>query len=150
MAPSPVGSKAPDLPGVDLGAGPTALFFYKVTCPVCQMAAPALQAFEAAYPGRVVGIGQDPQTKLDDFARTYGLTFGSHVDSPPYPVSDTYGVSVVPTLFVVDARGVIDAVMESWDRDGINQASKRLAELLHRPYAQISQPGDGLPSFRPG
>jgi len=81
-----VGSTAPPIEGIDFGTGPMALFFYKVTCPVCQMAAPKVQGFEPAYPGRIVGIGQDPEEKLASFEREFGVTFLSLVDATPYDV----------------------------------------------------------------
>lgn len=149
MPPLPAGASAPPVPGVDVAADPTALFFYKVTCPVCQLAAPKVQSFESAYPGRIVGIGQDAPEKLHDFARHYGLTFGSNTDTPPYPVSDAYGIRVVPTTFLV-AHGTIEAVAESWDRDGLNDLSARLARLIGVEPVPISVAGDGLPPFRPG
>jgi hypothetical protein len=40
MSPLQVGAVAPEVPGVRFGEGPVGLFFYKVTCPTCQMAAP--------------------------------------------------------------------------------------------------------------
>lgn len=144
------GATAPPIPDVDLTARPTALFFFKVTCPVCQMAAPKVESFERAYPGHIVGIGQDPSPELDEFGREFGMTFGTKTDAPPYDVSNAYAIEVVPTLFVVDASGsVVDAV-ESWDRDGYNRASEVLAELTGMPAVSISDRGDGLPPFRPG
>ena len=150
MTPIAPGSDAPAVPDVDFGAGPTALVFYKVTCPVCQMAGPKLETFERAYPGRNVGIGQDPPEKLDAFSREYGLTFPSRPDLPPYEVSNAYGIRVVPTVVLVGADGRVEALAESWDREGLNELSRRLAELAGDPYTPISEPADGLPAFRPG
>jgi peroxiredoxin len=144
------GAKAPAIPGIDFGSGPQALFFYKVTCPVCQMAAPKAQAFEQAYPGRIVGIGEDPPGKLAAFRDQFGMTFPSVVDAPPYGVSNAYGIRVVPTTFLVDADGTILETVESWDREGLNRISARLAELVQTEPALISDPSDGLPPFRPG
>jgi peroxiredoxin len=145
------GTDAPAIPGVDLGGGgPLALFFYKVTCPVCQMAGPNVQAFEEAYPGRIVGIGQDPPEALGRFEAEHAMTFDSVPDLPPYDVSNAYGIEVVPTLFLVDGAGTVRAVAESWDREGFNEISRRLGDLLGKAYRPISVPGDGLPAFRPG
>jgi peroxiredoxin len=144
------GTAAPPIPGVAMGEGPRALFFYKVTCPVCQMAAPKVQSFEEAYPGLITGVGQDPEAKLGAFAREHGMTFPQRSDEPPYSVSMAYGIRVVPTLFVVDADGIIVSSTESWDREGLNAGSRKLAELAGLPYRSISEPGDGLSPFRPG
>ncbi|MDP9296220.1 MAG: redoxin domain-containing protein [Actinomycetota bacterium] len=144
------GSDAPGIDGVELGSEPRALFFYKVTCPVCQMAAPKAQAMEEAYPGTVVGIGEDPPDALAAFGEQYGMALPSVTDEEPFPASDSYGISSVPTLFLVDVNGVIEDVVQSWDRQGFNRVSARLAELTGSPYVEISDAADGLPSFRPG
>jgi hypothetical protein len=143
------GSPAPPVPGLDLAEGPRALWFYKVTCPVCQLVAPLSQGLEAAYPGTVAGIGQDPMEALDDYAARYGWSFASTPDLPPYGVSDAYGIRVVPTLVLVN-DGTVAGVVESWDRDGYNRLSSQLAELAGHPAALLSQDNDGLPPFRPG
>ena len=150
MAPLAPGSAAPPIDGIDLGTGPKALFFYKVTCPVCRMAAPKSAALHDAYPGRIVGIGEDPAAKLVEFAREYGVGFDSVPDPPPYAASSAYGIETVPTLFVIDARGVIVETVESWDRGGYNRASAALAKLTGLPYVEVSNEHDGLPPFRPG
>jgi thiol-disulfide isomerase/thioredoxin len=150
MAPLAPGTAAPPIDGLDHVEGPVALFFYKVSCPVCQMVAPMVAAAGGAYPGRFVGIGEDPQPKLDAFAGEHGLPFGSVPDLPPYPASDAYGLDTVPTLFVVDADGTIVETVESWDRDGYNRASRTLARLAGVDYQEVSNDGDGMPPFRPG
>jgi thiol-disulfide isomerase/thioredoxin len=144
-----VGSPAPEIADATQ-EGPHALVFYKVTCPTCQMAAPAIDGFERAYPGRIRGIGQDPAAKLSSFAREFGMGFRSVSDAAPYLASKAYGIEHVPTLVVVDAEGRVADVVESWDRDGYNRASSALASLLGVPPAAISVEGDGLPAFRPG
>ena len=149
MSPLGPGTIAPPIPGVSFGE-PTALFFYKVTCPVCQMAAPKVAGFERAYPGAIVGVGEDPPAKLERFDQEFGLGFASVPDLEPYDASNAYGLVSVPTLFVVGADGAIVSTVESWDRDAYNEASRVLAGLLRRPYAEISNAADGLPAFRPG
>lgn len=143
------GSAAPSIPGVAFSDGPLALFFYKVTCPVCQMVAPKTQTFAHAYPGRIIGIGQDPEEKLATFDQRFGMSFERISDLPPYELSNAYGIRVVPTLFLVKDGHVTESV-ESWDRDGFNRVSRRLADVTGMEYAPISGEGDDLPPFRPG
>jgi peroxiredoxin len=150
MAPLRPGAAAPRIAGVDLSSRPAALFFYKVTCPVCRMSAPKATALERAYPGSMTGIGQDPVAGLEAFSREHGLGFGSIADAPPYPVSDAYGIEVVPTLFVIDDSGMVADAVESWDRAGYERASRALAGLTGAPYVEVSNANDGLPPFRPG
>jgi thiol-disulfide isomerase/thioredoxin len=141
------GAAPPPVPGVDLAGGPRALFFYKVTCPVCQMAAPVATGLETAYPGTFQGVGQDPPDRLQAFGEEYGLVIPTTPDSPPYDVSESYGIEVVPTLVLVH-EGRVDRVVQSWDRDEYEGIASRLSELTGRPATSVA--GDGLPAFRPG
>jgi thiol-disulfide isomerase/thioredoxin len=143
------GEQAPAFEGATQ-PGAHALAFYKVTCPTCRMAAPALERFEAVYPGRIRGIGQDPAVELATFSDETGMTFPSIPDEPPYDASTAYGIEHVPTVLVVDAGGKVVEVVEAWDRDGFNRASRTLADLLRVPASVISDPSDGLPAFKPG
>jgi thiol-disulfide isomerase/thioredoxin len=143
------GADAPPIDGVDLEGGPRALWFHKVTCPVCQLAAPVAERLGAAYPERLVGLGQDPEDQLRQFQSAYGTRFEVISDAPAYGVSGRYGLAVVPTLVLVD-RGTVLDVVESWDRDGYNRVSARLAELIGVEPSVVSTVEDGLPSFRPG
>jgi len=144
------GATAPPIPGVTFGGGPRLLAFYKVTCPVCRMAAPKIQALADRYPDAVVPLGQDPAEKLTEFADEYGLTHAALPELPPYETSDAYGVGTVPTLFLVGDDGTVLETVESWSREGYNGVAYRLAELTGREYEPVSEPGDGLPPFRPG
>ncbi len=144
------GSRAPAIPGVEFGGKPRVIFFYKVTCPVCQMSAPHVERFQQAYPGAITGVGEDPPAQLADFAREHGMSFGNVPDEVPFTVSDAYGLEAVPTLVLVGADGMVADTVESWDREGFNRVSSELSEMLGLPYAPISEEGDGLPPFRPG
>jgi len=150
MSPLAVGELAPPIPGIDFSDGPFGLFFFKVTCPTCQLSAPKMRGFEEAYPGRVIGIGQDPEVSLARFSKDYDMSIASVEDAPPYRVSDAYAVVSVPTLYLVGADGRILESVGAWDRAGFNSVSERLAELTSSPAALISVPGDGLPEFKPG
>jgi thiol-disulfide isomerase/thioredoxin len=142
------GAPAPPIAGASAD-GPHALVFYKVTCPVCQMAAPKLQALGDAFPDRVIAVGQDAPDLLSGFGDEYGMRLPVLVDLAPYEASEAYGVRTVPTLFLVNDGTVLDTV-EGWDREGVNRVAGRLAELTRSPYRPVSEPGDGLPPFRPG
>jgi len=124
--------------------------FYKVTCPVCQIAAPKISRLAEAYPGHVVAVGQDPTAELEVFSADYDFSVQSTPDLAPYPVSAAYGVEVVPTLFLVGEDDTVADAVQSWDREGINRISTELAELIGAESVVISSPSDGLPAFRPG
>lgn len=150
MSPIAVGEVAPPVPGVEFGSGPVALVFYKVTCPVCQMASPKIDLLASAYPERFVGVGQDPPDELEAYGREFGMRIRTTADLPPYDVSNAYWIDVVPTLVLVGSDGKVADAVVSWDREGYNRASARLAELTGAEAVIVSEEGDGLPAFRPG
>ncbi len=123
--------------------GDVVLAFFKVTCPVCQMAAGKVQALADAGV-RVTAIGEDPPPALAAYAERYGQRVPTVSEPRPYRVSDAYGISVVPTLVLVGADGVVRDKVVGWDRERWNA----LAAAAGAP--PVSREGDGLPSFRPG
>ena len=149
-----IGERAPALGLVDIdtgepvnepwGAGEVALAFFKVSCPVCQMAAPKVAALAEAGV-RVVAVGEDPTAKLVRFRDQFGQVVTTVTEPPPYPVSAAYGLEAVPSLVLVGADGTVRDVVASWDRVGWNRLAATAG--AHGP---ISDPSDGLPSFRPG
>lgn len=150
MSPLQVGDVAPEIPGVEFADAPLGLFFYKVTCPTCQVAAPTMRHFERAFPGRVVGIGQDPEPELARFTQEFGMGIASVEDVPPYPVSDAYAVESVPTLYLVGPDGRLVEAVGAWERDGFNRVAMTLAELTGAEPVVVSTPDDGRPDFKPG
>ncbi len=135
---------------VAFGEGPVGLFFYKISCPTCQIAAPTMRQFERAFPGRVMGVGQDPEPALERFAHEHDMGIASIEDAPPYRLSDAYGVESVPTLFLVGDDGRVLESVGAWDRDGFNHVAATLAELTGSDVALVSTPDDGRPDFKPG
>jgi hypothetical protein len=143
------GLEAPSFPAIE-HAGPHALVFYKSTCSVTKMAGPPLARLGEAFPGAVLGVGQDPQPTLDAFAAEQAWAFPQVPDLAPYEASDAYGIASAPTVIVIDDAGRVADVVESWDRDGMNRAAGTLAALLGVDAPTISTPDDGLPDFKPG
>jgi thiol-disulfide isomerase/thioredoxin len=150
VSPLEVGDTAPEIPGIRFGDGPVGLLFYKVTCPTCQLAAPVMGHFHRAFPGRVIGIGQDPEPDLARFTATYEMGIDSIEDAPPYEVSDGYAVVSVPTLFLVGDDGRVAEAVGAWDRAGFNRVAATLAHRIGSAPVVVSTPDDGLPEFKPG
>jgi peroxiredoxin len=123
--------------------GDAVLVFFKVTCPVCQLAAPKVQAL-ADGGARVVAIGEDPPEKLEKYAAKYGQRAPTVSEPAPYPVSEAYGLEAVPTVFLVGRDGVIADAVAGWDREGWNRVAAAAGA------SRVSDAGDGLPPFRPG
>ncbi|HEX2042634.1 MAG TPA: redoxin domain-containing protein [Acidimicrobiales bacterium] len=124
-------------------AGGSVLVFFKVTCPVCHMVAPKVTALaDAGVP--VLAIGQDPPAKLVTYADDKGQAVPTVSDVAPYPVSSSFGIASVPTLFDVGPDGVITNAVAAWDRERWN------AVAAAHGAPPLSSDGDGLPPYRPG
>jgi peroxiredoxin len=149
------GDRAPSfgLPDIDTGErvsdpwrdaeASTVLAFFKVTCPVCQMAAPMVQAMSDSG-AVVIAVGQDPAPALVAFRDRWAQSVPTLSESRPYRVSDAYGLVSVPSLFLVAPDGPLLDAVRGWDREGWNRVAVAAGG---RP---ISAAGDGLPPFRPG
>jgi peroxiredoxin len=150
VSPLQVGDVAPPIELVVPPEGPYGLFFFKVTCPTCRLAAPTMRTFDQVFPGRVLGIGQDPQPALDRFADEHEMGIATVEDAPPYPLSDAFAVESVPTLFLIaDDRRVLECV-GAWDREGFDRVAATLADLTGAEPVRVSERGDGRPDFQPG
>src|SRR3954465_3797031 len=104
-----------------LESGLVVLAFFKVSCPVCQMAFPFFERLHQAYRGKnvsVIGISQDSAKDTAAFARQFGITFPLALDNAKtYPASNAYGLTNVPTLFLVNRHEEIEVSSVGWSRD---------------------------------
>jgi peroxiredoxin len=123
--------------------GTAVVAFFKVTCPVCQMVAPKVTALGEGG-ARILAIGQDPPAALVRYAGEHGQRVPTVSEAAPYGVSSAYGVSSVPSLFVIEPGGVVADAVAGWDRDRWNA----VAASVGAPAVSVE--GDGLPVFRPG
>jgi len=135
--------------------GPVVAAFFKVSCPVCQMAFPYLERIFKAYNKSgtftFVGISQDSASDTQAFNRSFGVTFPVLLDPVgKYPASNAYGLTNVPTFFVISPEGAIDTSSVSWSKSEVEELNRKLAELSNIAPAQIFQPGEKVAEFKPG
>ncbi len=125
--------------------GAAVLAFFKVTCPVCQFTFPYLERIHKAGRLPVYGISQNCAEDTRDFNREFGITFPTLLDSEEsgFAVSNTFGISSVPTLFLVEPDGTIAQVSEGWHKGDIAQLGARAG--VH-PFRD----GERLPDAKAG
>ncbi len=129
------------------------LAIIKVTCPTCQYALPFLErVYQKIKEARIPfwGIVQDPMDKAKEFAKQYGTTFPYLIDDNPYAVSKSFGISIVPTWFVVDGDLKIIAFGESWVREEYVKLATLLAEKTGVEIAGLFNPGENVAELKPG
>ena len=165
MAALTAGTKAPDisLGAVDgktfslqeaLKKGPVLAAFFKVSCPVCQYTFPYLERLHKAQGSNkitIVGISQDDKRNTSVFLKDYGVTFTTLLDDPNgYPVSNAYGLTNVPTWFLIAQDGEIEMSSVGWAKKEVEDLNIRLAELQQTPPRPLFQPGEDVRDFRAG
>ncbi len=160
------GVMAPDfsLPTVDgkqislqdtLRQGPVLLAFFKVSCPVCQYAFPFFERiFQSNRSGKVtvLGVCQDTPKKAKAFVQEFGVSFPVAIDdeSNGYAVSNAYGLTNVPTLFLITPDGEIEVSSVGWSKRDVEAINQRLAEYRHQPPSPIWRAGESIQEFRGG
>ena len=109
-----------------LRRGPVLLAFFKVSCPVCQLALPFLDRIgKGTLP--VVAISQDPERATRQFHQTYGICLPTLLDRDEerYPASNALGIQHVPTMFLVEPDGVISSVVEGFRKADLESIGLR-------------------------
>ncbi len=87
---------------------PVLLSFSASWCPSCREGAPVLQAVHERHPDLavlLVACGEDAAT-AQAFAKEYGITFPVTLD-PTNKASRDYRVYSIPSVFLIDAKGII-------------------------------------------
>jgi len=128
-----------------LAAGPALLAFYKVSCPVCQLTFPYLERLAAGSSIQIIGISQDDDNSTKGFNQRFGVTFPTLLDQSKenYPASNAYGISTVPSLFLVEKSGEVAKSFSGF--------SKRDLETLgERAGVQPFRSEENVPDWKAG
>jgi len=165
MAALTAGTQAPEisLPALDgkkfnlreaLQRGPVLAAFFKVSCPVCQYTFPYLERLHKAYGDQkftIVGISQDDRRNTEAFLKEYGITFPTLLDDPKgYAVSNAYGLTNVPTMFLIGQDSEIEVSSVGWFKKEIEEINQKLAESQKTPPRPLFQAGEEVRDFRAG
>src|SRR5260370_14437830 len=136
------GDQAPDFELEDLSGrrvtrsaiareNPVLLGFLKVSCPVCDYTFPFLEGLYRGRSNQEIGmyaISQDGAKSTREFNAEFGVTMPTFLDKEVegYPASNAYGLSQVPSLFLVEPDGVISQALMGFDKKGLLALGRRL------------------------
>jgi peroxiredoxin len=136
-----------------LEKGPVVAAFFKVSCPVCQFTFPFLERLFKTY-GRgevtFVGISQDDAKATKDFAHKFSPTFPMALDEKGYPASNAYGLSMVPTVFLIDPDGTVRISSMGFVKQDLEAIAKHLAARSKMASSVLFRPDERIPEQKPG
>jgi len=135
--------------------GPVVATFFKISCPVCQFTFPFLQRLYQRYGDDSVnflGISQDDAKATAGFAREYGATFPMVLDEKEkgYPASIAYGLTNVPTIFLIDTDGAVRVASMGFVKDDLERIAAELAERRKIAPSPLFRPNESVPANKPG
>ena len=136
-----------------LQKGPVVAAFFKISCPVCQFTFPFLERLYKKYGGDGVtflGISQDDARATKEFAREYGVTFPMVLDEKGYPASNAYGLTNVPTIFLIEPEGAVRVSCMGFDKNDLETIGSELAQRRKIPATALFKPGESVPAHKPG
>jgi peroxiredoxin len=139
-----------------LRRGPVVLAFFKVTCPVCQYAFPLYdRVYRHLKNSNVtfVGVSQNEEDETEQFMRQYDVTFPVLLDDvKKYPVSNAYGLTNVPTLFLISQDGTIEVSGVGWSKSDVEEVARRVSQngKVAKAGAPVFKPGEDVADFRAG
>ncbi|MGO9897196.1 MAG: peroxiredoxin family protein [Bryobacteraceae bacterium] len=125
-------------------ARPVLIAFFKIGCPVCQMTLPFLERLHAAGTLAVYGISQNDAADTRGFLGEFGISLPVLLDPEDrFPASNAYGITHVPTLFLIGPGLKIGRAIEGWVKAEIEW----LGELAG---VQVIRADERVPVLRPG
>ena len=136
-----------------LGNGAVALSFFKVSCPVCQFTFPFLERLFQRYGGDGVtflSVSQDNASASRDFGREYGVTFPILLDDSRYTVSNAYGLTMVPTVFLIEPDGKVKVSSMGFVKADLESIAGSLADRQKIAHSPVFLSNESIPAVKPG
>ena len=134
--------------------GPVVAAFFKISCPVCQFTFPFLERLHKRYGGEgvtILGISQDEARSTTKFAKEYGATFPILIDDEDgYVVSNAYGLTSVPTIFLIETDGTVKVSGTGFDKKDLETIAAELAERKKISLTPLFRSDEVVPANKPG
>ncbi len=133
--------------------GPVVVAFFKISCPVCQFTFPFLERLHRKYAGDgvdILGVSQNGARDTQKFCKEYGVTFPVVLDEAGYPVSNAYGISNVPTIYLIDSARSVKIGCMGFGKQDLETIAAALAARRKLPSAPLFLPNEIIPAYKPG
>jgi peroxiredoxin len=99
----------------------------------------------------IIGVSQNPKGDTAKFLREYGISFRILLDDPNhYTASNAYGLTNVPSIFLIPPAGEIEVSCVGWSRRDLEEMNRRLAEAAAARPAQLFHRGEDVIDWKAG
>jgi peroxiredoxin len=139
--------------GDALKNGPVLAAFFKVSCPTCQFTVPFLERIHEQYGDAkfsVLGVSQNDSRDTQEFLKEYGLKFPTLIDDGSFVASNQYGLTNVPTLFLISPGGKIQVSSVGFAKADLETIAAEAARASGKPPKPLFRPGEVIPDYKPG
>ena len=131
------------------------LTFFKISCPTCQSSLHFIDRLDrklASVNARVWAISQDPVDHTRMFNREFGIELPQLFDSEDegFPVSEAYGLTYVPTTFLIEPDNRIAQVSVAWDRAEFEDMARTFAAAAGVTELSLFDDGEHVDETRLG
>jgi peroxiredoxin len=136
-----------------LKEGPVLAAFFKVSCPTCQFTFPFLERIYEMYGGgnfTFWAVSQNDAEDTRDFLDKYGVKFPALLDEKGYPASNQYGLTNVPTMFLIAPDGTIQVSSVGFSKADIETIASEAARATGKSIASVFRSGEAIPEYKPG
>jgi peroxiredoxin len=136
-----------------LKKGPVLAAFFKVSCPVCQFTFPFLERMYETYGDAnlsIWGISQNDARDTREFLKEYGVKFPTLIDEGAFVASNEYGLTNVPSIFLISPDGKIKVSSVGFARADLENIAAEAARASGKPAAPLFKPGEVIPDYKPG
>jgi peroxiredoxin len=136
-----------------LSRGAVVAAFFKISCPVCQFTFPFLERLHEQFGSdgvTILGISQDDARDTRMFNKEYGVKFLTLLDEHPYPVSNTYSLTNVPTIFLIESDKTIKVSSVGFSKSDLEKIAVELALRKNLPAVPFFRSNEVVPAYKPG
>jgi peroxiredoxin len=136
-----------------LKKGPVVAAFFKVSCPTCQFSAPFLERLHETYGGEkftLLGISQDDVADTREFCQELDVKFPILIEAQGYSVSNQYGITNVPSIFLISPDGKIEEISVGFSKADLEKVAAAAAHANGTKPTPLFKPSENVPALKPG
>jgi peroxiredoxin len=135
--------------------GPALLVFFKVSCPTCQY---GMRYFSrigehlADTPVTVWAVSQNDPSSTKTFNREFESKLPTLIDSEDagFVVSNAYGITNVPTAFVMGPDGEVKQTSVGWVKAEVEEIAAAMSAAADHPPFIPFKPGEDILAYKGG